>query len=179
MVSDQWQGFGRKCCWFGRSVLLAIASRCCARRCRSEGSLSPVRGSHLPNTALEEHDSCTHQVSAVYVGTRTRAGQPRNLGSIPCSCLRIICFPKHPVSLSCPPILFIEDRESVPGCKVAGTWFLALILFSAEDKDGWSYKFNVSAWRPQGQRYTLILGVLQRHKSVRTALFWVVLQLIV
>jgi len=79
-----------------------------------------IRRRHLPNTGLE-HDSCMYQVSAVHVGTKTREGQPRNLGSIPYSCLKFICYPKRPAKLSCLPSLpFIEDRESVPECKMAG-----------------------------------------------------------
>lgn len=103
-----------------------------------------IRRRHLPNTGLE-HDSCMYHVSAVHVETRTRTGQPKNLGSIPCICSRFICHPKPPASISCLQSLpFIEDRESVPGSKLAGAWCLTFTFFSAEVKDDWSYTSNLS-----------------------------------
>lgn len=146
MVNDHLKGFGRKRCWFSRYVILAFASRCCARLGKPEGSLCCGRDSQEThtNTGLK-HDSYIYHVSAVHVGTRTWAGQPRSLGSIPCSCWRFICYPKRPASISCLPSLpFIENRETVPGCKVAGAWCLAFTLFSAEIKDDWSYTSSLS-----------------------------------
>jgi hypothetical protein len=141
MVNDHMKGFGRKRRWFSRCVVLAFASRCCARLGKPEGSLCPGWDSQetYDSTGLG-HDSCMYQVSAVHAGTSTRARKPRNLGSIPCRCLRFICYPECPASISCLLSLpFVEDRESVPGRKVAGAWCLAFTLFCAEIKNVWSY----------------------------------------
>lgn len=109
-----------------------------------------IRRSHLPNTGLE-HDSFMYRVSAVHVGTKIRAGQPRNLSSIPCICLKFICYPKDPANLLCLPSLpFIEDRKSVSGCKVAGTWCLefTLLVLKLRMIGGIRPISRTPAWRP-------------------------------
>lgn len=146
MVNDHLKGYGRKRWWFSRCVILVFASRCCAKLGKPEVSICPGRDSQEThaNTGLE-HDSYMYHVIAIHVATRTRAGQPRSLGSIPFSCLRLICYPKRPASISCLPSLpFIEVRESVPGRKLAGAWCLVFTLCTAEIKDDWSYTSSLS-----------------------------------